>query len=122
MNDLEHPLKQNYSMIQKTVLTYDDMDDPEIRKQIVDEVKRFNQFFIQLCDDIHVIDRFLVETSSLTRFRDLVDLDLEHHLLNGWNFMNKNQDEKRGGDTIEDSVFFYPIIGSIRDNLIEKLL
>jgi hypothetical protein len=122
MNDLEHPLKQNYSMIQKTVLTYDDMDDPEIRKQIVDEVKRFNEFFIQLCDDIHVIDRFLVETSSLTRFRDLVDLDLEHHLLNGWNFMNKNQDEKRGGDTIEDSVFFYPIIGSIRDNLIEKLL
>ena len=47
--------------------------------------------------------------------------DLEHHLIRGWNFVNKNRDDHAGSDAIEDAVFFYPIIGSIRDNLIENL-
>ena len=54
-------------------------------------------------------------------FKELVNKDLEHHLLNGWNYMNKNEPERNANDTIEDAVFFYPIIGCIRDNLIENL-
>ena len=116
-----HTLKYNYSMIDKEKLTYDDMSDEEIRKKIVDKVKEFNDFFCQLCDDIHVVDRFLVDNKSLLRFKELVSKDLDHHLINGWNFVNKNSDDKNGSDPIEDTVFFYPIIGSIRDNLIENL-
>ena len=121
MDDFENPLKYNYSMIAKEKLTYDDMSDAEIRKQIVERVKEYNEFFCQLCDDIHVADRFLVDLKSFQRFKELVNKDLEHHLINGWNFVNRNSDEKNGSDPIEDTVFFYPIIGSIRDNLIENL-
>ena len=74
------------------------------------------------CDQIHVVERFLVDNKSLTRFKELVNKDLDHHLINGWNFVNKNMDDKNGSDPIEDTVFFYPIIGSIRDNLIENLM
>ncbi len=55
------------------------------------------------------------------KFKELVNKDLDHHLLNGWNFVNKNESEHNANDAIEDTVFFYPIIGSIRDNLIENL-
>lgn len=121
MDDFDNPLKFNDSMIAKERLVYDDMDSAEIRSQVVARVKEFNDFFVQLCDDIHVIDRFLVDNKSLQLFRELMNKDLEHHLINGWNFVNKNQEDKNGSDPIEDAVFFYPIIGSIRDNLIENL-
>ena len=98
-----------------------DMDKPEVRVQIVEAVKTFNDFFCQLCDDIHVVDRFLVDQQSLMKFRELVNKDLEHHLINGWNFVNKNEPDRTPTDLIEDTVFFYPVIGSIRDNLIENL-
>ena len=97
------------------------MDSEEVRTDIVEQVRRFNRFFCQLCDDIRVVDRLLVDNHSLQLFKQLVDKDLTHHLVNGWNFVNKNQDDKNGSDPIEDTLFFYPIIGSIRDNLIENL-
>ena len=122
LDDFDSTLKFNYSMIDKEKLTYDDMNSAEIRAKIVNEVKKFNDFFCNLCDQIHVVERFLVDNKSLTRFKELVNKDLDHHLINGWNFVNKNMDDKNGSDPIEDTVFFYPIIGSIRDNLIENLM
>ena len=108
-------------MIATQKLTYDDMASAEVRQQIVAAVREYNDFFCQLCDEMHVVDRFLVDNKSLLRFKELVNKDLDHHLLNGWNFVNKNAEDKNGSDPIEDTVFFYPIIGSIRDNLIENL-
>ena len=121
LDDFSSPLKYNYSMIDVAKLTYDDMTKPDVRQKIVEAVRQYNAFFCSLCDEIHVVDRFLVDNKSLLRFKELVNKDLEHHLLNGWNFVNKNADDKNGSDPIEDTVFFYPIIGSIRDNLIENL-
>lgn len=121
LDDFDTPLKYNFSMISTEKLTYDDMASAETRQQLVDAVRQYNDFFCRLCDEIHVVDRFLVDNKSLLRFKELVNKDLEHHLLNGWAFVNKNADDKNGSDPIEDTVFFYPIIGSIRDNLIENL-
>ena len=121
MDSFDSNLKVNDSLLDRPTLTYDDMDKAEVRAQIVDKVREFNDFFIRLCDDIQIVDRFLVDYGSLQQFKALVNKDLEHHLINGWNFVNKNQDEKNSSDPIEDTVFFYPIIGSIRDNLIENL-
>ena len=121
LDDFSTPLKYNYSMVEKQRLTYDDMESADVRQQIVAAVRQYNDFFCRLCDEIHVVDRFLVDNKSLQRFKELVNKDLDHHLLNGWNFVNKNADDKNGSDPIEDTVFFYPIIGSIRDNLIENL-
>lgn len=121
LDDFSTPLKYNYSMIATQKLTYDDMASAEVRQQIVAAVREYNDFFCSLCDEMHVVDRFLVDNKSLIRFKELVNKDLDHHLLNGWNFVNKNAEDKNGSDPIEDTVFFYPIIGSIRDNLIENL-
>jgi len=121
LDAIDSTLKTTFSMIDKPQIVYDDMANAEIRQKIVESVRKYNEFFIALCDDLHVVDRFLVDIRSLQRFRELVNKDLEHHLLNGWNFSNKNQDEHNGNDVVEDAVFFYPIIGSIRDNLIENL-
>lgn len=121
MDSFDSTLKYNYSAIDHDALTYADMDNPMVRTEIVEAVKGFNEFFCQLCDDIHVVDRFLVDNTSLLRFKQLVSKDLEHHLINGWNYVNKNEPDRNVNDAIEDAVFFYPIIGSIRDNLIENL-
>lgn len=121
MDGIDNHLKYNYSAIAKENLAYADMDDPIVRQQIVEAVREFNDFFSQLCDDLHVVDRFLVDYPSLAKFKQLVNKDLEHHLVNGWNFINKNETGRYASDKIEDTVFFYPIIGSIRDNLIENL-
>lgn len=121
LDDFDSHLKYNYSMLDDLTLRYEDMDNDGIRARIVARVREFNDFFCQLCDDIHVVDRFLVDNRALVMFKELVNKDLEHHLINGWNFVNKNQDEKNPSDVIEDAVYFYPIIGSIRDNLIEHL-
>ena len=121
MDDFDSSLKSNYSMLTKECLCYGDMDNPALRQQIIDSVKTYNQFFIDLCEDIHVTDRFLVDNRSFQLFKELVNKDLEHHLVNVWQFVTKNQDDKNADEPIEDTVFFYPIIGSIRDNLIENL-
>lgn len=121
MDSFDSNLKYNYSAIAKETLVYEDMDQTAIRQQIVEAVRAFNDFFCQLCDEIHVVDRFLVDNQSLNRFKELVNKDLEHHLINGWNFVNKNEPDRNASDAIEDTLFFYPIIGSIRDNLIENL-
>lgn len=121
MDSYDNNIKYVYPLISKEALTYDDMNNDAVREEIIDSVRGFNDFFSKLCDDLHVVDLFLVDYKALQRFREYVGKDLAHHLANGWNFMNRDLDEKNGSDTIEDVVFFYPIIGSIRDNLIENL-
>lgn len=121
MYDFDRPLKYNYSMTTKEQLTYDDMESAPVRTEIAQAVREFNSFFLGLCDCIRVSDRFLASVKSVETFRTLVSKDIDHHLLTGWRFFNKNQTDRRGDDPIEDAVFFYPIIGIIRDNLIEKL-
>ncbi len=121
MSDLDTPMRYNHSMISKEFLTYNDMNSDDIRNEIIKSVKEFNDFFISLCDNIHVNENFLVANKTMQAFRELMNKNIEHHLANGWIFMNKNIDDKNDDDIIEDTVFFYPIIGIIRNNLIENL-
>lgn len=114
-------LKYNYTGIDKEVLTYADIDDETTRGKLVDAVRQFNDFFIALCRDIHVEDRFLVDPAAMQHFSEWVNRDLDHYLVNGWNFFNRNEPKRQPTDVIEDVVFFYPIIGCIRNNLIENL-
>jgi hypothetical protein len=122
MDGINSTLKCQFSMIEKEELTYDDMQDENITSKLLDQVDKFNDFFIHLCDDVQIIDRFLVDAKAYNMFKNIVGKELKHYLISGWNFMNKNNKDKNGSDLIEDAVFFYPIIGSIRNNLIEKLV
>lgn len=121
MVDYENPLKYSYSMTGKGEVTYGDMKTQETIDEILKEVRDFNTLFIRLCEDIHVCDVFLVERKAFESFKVLVNKNLDHHFITGWKFFNKNQTEREDTDTVEDAVFFYPIIGCIRDNLIEEI-
>ena len=121
LDSYDSNLKYVFSNTDKEQIRYDDMQHQEVRDMVVKSVEEFNNFFNTMCDDIHIVDTFLVNYKALQTFRQLVGKDLEHHLANGWQFMNRNMEEKNGNDIIEDAVFFYPIIGAIRDNLIENL-
>ena len=121
LDSFDSSVKYNYSMISKEKLVYADMDSTLVHSEIIAEVKNFNAFFLALCDEMHVSDRFLVDRGAFNIFIEYVNKDLEHHLANGWNFVNKNNVDRDGNELIEDALFFYPIIGSIRDNLIEHL-
>lgn len=121
LDSYDSNLKYVFSNTDKEQIRYDDMQHQEVRDMVVKSVEEFNNFFCTMCDDIHIVDTFLVNYKALQTFRQLVGKDLEHHLANGWQFMNRNMEEKNGNDIIEDAVFFYPIIGAIRDNLIENL-
>ncbi|MCQ2112460.1 MAG: hypothetical protein MJY95_03855 [Bacteroidaceae bacterium] len=122
MDDFKTPLKSNYSMLEShPTITYADATDEKIMKAIVDEVKKYNEFFISLCEDIRVADRFLVAGEAWNLFKQEVGRDLEHHLIQGWNFTIKNQTILNENDPVADTLFFYPIIGSIRNNLIDNI-
>ena len=121
----DNDIRTNFSLIRREGITYADMANPERRQEIVkevtEEVRQYNDFFSKFCDDIHVTDHFLVDMKSINLFRELANRDLEHHLVQGWESAQKNQDEKNENDEIADILFFYPIVGSMRYNLIENL-
>ena len=123
--DYDNTIRTNFSLINRERITYADMADVNRRQtivaEVVEEVRRYNEFFLGFCDRIHVTDRFLVDMKSINTFRELVNRDLEHHLIQGWEAAQKNNEEKNENDEISDTLFFYPIVGSIRYNLIENL-
>ena len=121
MDDFKAPLKSNYSMISKPVLQYGDIKDHKVIEEIIEQVRQYNEFFISLCDDIRVSDRFLVDGEAWNTFKENVNRDLEHHFIQGWNFVNKDQAMLNDSDPVPDALFFYPIIGSIRNNLIDNI-
>ena len=121
LDSYDSNMKYVFSNIGKEALTYDDMESAGTRSMVTDSVREFNEFFMTLCDELHVTDKFLVDYNSLVVFKGLVSKDLDHYLANGWAFMNRDTDGHSETAPIEDAVFFYPIIGSIRDNLIENL-
>ena len=121
MDDFKAPLKSNYSMISKPVLQYGDIKDHKVIEEIIEQVRQYNEFFISLCDDIRVSDRFLVDGEAWNTFKENVNRDLEHHFIQGWNFVNKDHAMLNDSDPVPDALFFYPIIGSIRNNLIDNI-
>lgn len=110
MDNFDNPLKMNYSMIDKERLVYDDMESDALRAKLVDEVRRFNNFFISLCDDIHVTDRFLVDLKSLNLFKELVNKDLKHHLVNGWNLLTKIKKTRMVVTPLKTPCSFIPLL------------
>ncbi|RRC99516.1 hypothetical protein [Prevotella sp. OH937_COT-195] len=125
LSDYDNTIRTNFTMTNRERITYADMEDAAKRQaivaEIVEEVRRYNKFFSDFCDRIHVTDRFLVDVKSINIFRETINRDLEHHLVQGWEAAQKNKEEKNENDEIADKLFFYPIVGSIRYNLIENL-
>ena len=103
LDSYDSNLKYVFSNTDKEQIRYDDMQHQEVRDMVVKSVEEFNNFFCTMCDDIHIVDTFLVNYKALQTFRQLVGKDLEHHLANGWQFMNRNMEEKMPCSSIPSS-------------------
>lgn len=117
-----NPIKYNFSMISDSKLKYGDMKDAFNRELIVEEVREFNKLFIDFCTRFNVMDTFLVDSQSFSIFKNVVGKNLPDLLLDGWHAYSERYGDGNDDDMpIEDIPFFYPIIGAIRNNLIENL-
>jgi hypothetical protein len=119
----EKKIRTNFYLLPgREKLTYKDMQSEEVLDAIVDEVQKFNEFFIHFCKERDIEDAFALDKESYRIFTEKVGLNLKNFLVAGWKFVNRGNDLSKGGeDTVEDAPFLYPIIGSIRKNLINNI-
>lgn len=111
-------LKYCHSMIGDQPLTISKVNNLEVREQIVEEVKRFNQFFIDLCDTA-MRDELGIDVKVFNTFKEVVNDNIANYLLAGINSYLQGRYEDDA--VIEDVPFFYPLIGVIRYNLLQNL-
>ncbi len=111
-------MKYCYSMIDKEQMTMSDVNNPDTRNALVEKVREFNQFFIDLCDPV-TRDDFGVDPKVFTLFKQVVGENIPNYLIAGINsyLMGRYEDNA----VIEDVPFFYPVIGIIRYNLLKNL-
>ena len=111
-------LKYCYSMLGNEQLTFAQVNDLDTREQIVAQVRQFNDFFITLLDK-PTKDDFGIDNTVLRIFTDVVGNDLDNYLAAGITSYLGGRYEP--DDVVEDVPFFYPIIGTIRYNLLKNL-
>jgi hypothetical protein len=93
-------------------LSYSELNQAR-KESVIDHVQAFNKFFLELNDAISFEDYFEVSAASRLRFAERINLDLHNYLENGLAF-NRSMDGVTDDDkALEDSLFFYPILGAI---------
>jgi hypothetical protein len=106
------------SMLGDDDLTMEQVESIEVRERLVEKVKEFNNFFVELCDAT-IKDEFGIENNVLRLFESVLSDNLANYLTAGINTFLKGR--YNATDVVEDVPFFYPIIGVIRHNLLKNL-
>ena len=106
------------SMLGDDELTMAQVESVEVRDRLVEKVKEFNQFFVDLCDAT-IKDEFGIENNVLRLFESVLNDNLANYLTAGINTFLKGR--YNAVDVVEDVPFFYPVIGVIRHNLLKNL-
>ena len=106
------------SMLGEDDLTMAQVESIEVRERLVEKVKEFNQFFIDLCDAT-MKDEFGIENNVMSLFKSVLDDNLANYLTAGINTFLKGR--YNATDVVEDVPFFYPVIGVIRHNLLKNM-
>lgn len=100
-------------------LTYDQLNETT-KSSIANFVSDFNNFFFELNTQYSFTNYFSVTEKSMEIFKDELSKHLRDYLEQGLEF-NKKLDEIASNDKeIEETIFFYPLIGAI-NNLITQL-
>ena len=111
-------IKYCHSMLDTDNLTYGMVNDLATRDSLATRVKEFNQFFIDMCDNV-MRDEFGIDNNVFKTFTSVVNNDISNYLTAGIASFLKGRYED--GDIVEDVPFFYPVIGIIRYNLLNNL-
>jgi hypothetical protein len=116
--DVEN-LRQTLTCTDQKELKYNDLNN-DIKSQIVKSVEVFNEFFISLNKVYDFEDNFGISQKSISIFKSNINSHLRDFLEEGIDFNSKLDESNSDEKIIRDSMFFYPIIGTI-NNLSTKL-
>ncbi|CAN1578696.1 hypothetical protein MCERE19_04388 [Spirosomataceae bacterium] len=95
-------------------LTYEQLDDTA-KANIANYVGEFNKFFFNLNAQFSFADYFNITAKSMEIFKDELSKHIRDYLEEGLEF-NKKLDEIATDDKeIEETLFFYPLIGAINN-------
>ena len=111
-------MKYCYSMLNEKPLTIKSVYEIEVRDQLIEQVEKFNQFFVGLCDSV-IKDEFGIDNKVFRIFNNVLNDNISNYLTAG--IGNYLKGRYTGDEAIEDVPFFYPIIGIIRHNLLKNL-
>lgn len=100
-------------------LTYDQLDDT-YKANIVNYIGEFNKFFLNLNTQYSFTDYFNVTAKSMGIFKEELNKHLRDYLEEGLEYNKKLDDIATEDKEIEETLFFYPLIGSI-NNLLTHL-
>jgi hypothetical protein len=100
-------------------LTYGDLNDNN-KNEIVESVQQFNAIFFALDKKMKYSDSFTVAPQALSIFKNQVNKNVRDYLEEGIEFNRKLDGDISSDKEIEESLFFYPLIGII-NNLTKTL-
>lgn len=95
-------------------LTYDRLDE-DTKASIVNYVNDFNKFFLSLNQSFSFSDYFSVSEESLKIFKEEANKHLRDYLEEGLEYNKKLDNVGKDDKEIEESLFFYPLIGAINN-------
>lgn len=92
---------------------FNGIDQEKLRSAVVDEVNRFIDFTFALGEEFSFYDNFGVDLSIVEEVKQLCRKDLRNYLDCGIKAWQENEDAAAGTSKIEETLFFFPIIGMI---------
>lgn len=90
------------------------------KSEIAESVLTFNTFFIQLHSKYNFTDYFNVSNKSLELYKSEMNKHIRDYLDQGLDYNSTMEEYAQQDGEIEESLFFYPLIGTI-NNLIGQL-
>ncbi|MBQ9556234.1 MAG: hypothetical protein IJV05_08415 [Muribaculaceae bacterium] len=115
-------LTVKYTMTSKEKFTFGDLRDAAVCDEIIGQVKQFNQFFLDFCDEFEVVNFFKINMNAWEQFKKNVNVDLDEYLFQLIERNSPHGNQINESAEFEDVPFFYPIAGSIRMNLIPNIM
>jgi len=121
--DIElHKIKHTLTCLEEKgfdTLRYDQLD-ATVKQHVVDYIQEFNKFFLALNQKFSFIDHLNVSSASLDLFKRESAKHIRDYLEDGLAFNKKMDDVMAEDKELEESLFFYPLIGIV-NNMITQL-
>lgn len=96
---------------------YDDIDEKDENKVIMNVMSFYNAFF-ELCDKFSMYDNFNIDSSILPKIKEKLyndEANLRTYLQQGIKLRKEKSDKIGAPAIVEDSLFFYPLVGELND-------
>lgn len=95
-------------------LHYSDIEVSLVRKKLVEQILFFHEFFLNLNSKNLFVDLFGISLETMAKIKEEIGKDLENNLIDGIKFYRKIDNVKKDESELNETTFFYPIIGRIR--------